>query len=116
MYSPIAGVSPSVEIVSRLVKNTTSNGIIIVVRKITKIVRGNGNSKNANAYAARIAVSSCPPTMRIVTINELRRYEPTLPSVHASAYAPQSGLSGGHGLGGRWAMRSGGDNEFTTVM
>ena len=36
-------------IVWRFVKNTTSNGTIIVERNTTKIVRLNGNSRKANA-------------------------------------------------------------------
>ena len=94
MYCPIAGTSPSVEIVSRLVKNTTSNGIIIVARNTTKIVRLNGNSRNANAYAARIAVSELPADDEHGDDELLKRYEPTWPSFHASRVGAPVGVVG----------------------
>ena len=42
--------------VVRFVMIVTSNGTISVARNTTNSVRFNGNSRNANAYPARIAV------------------------------------------------------------
>ena len=54
--------------VARLVTIVTSNGTISVARNTTNSVRLSGNSRNANAYPARIAVTTWPTVMIIVTI------------------------------------------------
>jgi len=62
----------------------TSNGTISVARNSTKIVRLNGKSRNANAYAASVAVATCPTVMKNVTMTLLRRYSDMFPPFHAS--------------------------------
>ena len=62
----------------------TSNGTISVARNSTKIVRFNGNSRNANAYAARIAVAICPSVMKNVddeAVAEVQRHVALVPRV-----------------------------------
>ena len=51
-----------------LVTIVTSNGTISVARNTTNSTRLNGNCRNANAYPARIAVSTCPTVMKNVTM------------------------------------------------
>ena len=63
----------------------TSNGTMSVARKSTKIVRFSGKSRNANVYAASVAVATCPSVMKNTTTKLLRRYNDMLPSFHASA-------------------------------
>ena len=51
-----------------LVTIVTSNGTISVARNTTNRIRLNGNCRNANAYPARIAVTTCPTVMIDVTM------------------------------------------------
>ena len=64
---------PSEVTVVRLVATVTSNGIMRVIKKAKKMARLKGKSRKANAYAARIEVTSWPATMIAVWIAELRR-------------------------------------------
>ena len=57
----------------RLVTIVTSNGTIRVARNTMNRVRRKGKFRNANAYAARIAVTTWPTVMTTVTIALLNR-------------------------------------------
>ncbi len=70
--------------VERFVTIVISKGIISVDRNTRKSVRLSGNSRNANAYAARIAVTTCPTVMIIVMIALLTRYVDMSPAFQAS--------------------------------
>src|SRR5512144_1414215 len=115
MEFPTSGSLPRLTTVCRLVKNTTSNGTIIVARNTTNRVRRNGNCKKANAYPAQIDVKSCPPTMRNVTTALLNRYEETCPALQASEYTLHFGRVG-KSVGGRAVIFSGVSSELTIVM
>src|SRR5689334_5667034 len=109
----MTGQCLNVETVSTLVKNVTSNGIISVARNTTKRMRRNGNSRNANAYAAHTDVTIWPATIRNVTRKLLNRYLLRCPSDHAVAYTFHCGCVG-NSVGGRWPITSGRSSEFTT--
>src|SRR5258708_2787818 len=75
-----------------------SHGIISVLRKTKKSSERNRNVRNENAYAARLAVSSCPMTTALETTKLFNRYRPigiVLSTVMKLASVGRTGRTGG---------------------
>src|SRR4051812_48906363 len=86
-----------------------------VARKARNTRRLNGKRRNANAYPARIDVTSWPATTRLVTIRLLRRYRLRWPVRQARENVLRS-MSFGRSTPGKSSRRDDGCTDTTTAV